>query len=79
MEWLEVLGVIALFAFIGGAIGEILMKLIFATKPIGTLRIDTSDSDGPYLFLELNKDINEFYEEDQVVLMVNTENFISQK
>lgn len=75
MEWI----VIITFALLGGLIGTVLMKLISPTKPIGTLRIDTSDPDGPFLFLELDKPVGDFYKESQVTLKVSTENYISPK
>ena len=48
-------------------------------KPVGTLRIDTSDPDGPYLFLELHTSINEVMLHKTVTLDVNLESYISQK
>lgn len=48
-------------------------------KPVGTLRIDTSDPDGPYLFLELHTPINEVMRHKIVTLDVNLESYISQK
>lgn len=46
---------------------------------IGTLRIDTSDPDGPFMFLELSKDVNAVASKKYVVLKVNLKNYISQK
>lgn len=48
-------------------------------KSVGTLRIDTSDPDGPYLFLELHTPISEVMRHKQVTMNVSTENYISQK
>lgn len=45
---------------------------------VGTLRIDTSDPDGPYLFLELHIPVNEVVKQKQVTLDVNTQSYISQ-
>lgn len=47
--------------------------------PVGTLRIDTSDPDGPYLFLELHTGVGEVMQHKQVTMNVSTENYISQK
>lgn len=47
-------------------------------KPVGTLRVDTSDPDGPYLFLELHTPVNEVMQQKQVTLDVNTKSYISQ-
>lgn len=46
---------------------------------VGTLRIDTSDPDGPYLFLELHTGVGEVMRHKQVTMDVSTENYISQK
>ena len=48
-------------------------------KPIGTLRVDSSDPDGPYLFLELATDPNVIKKEKYVLLKVDTRSYISQK
>ena len=79
MHWL----LVCLLGFIFGSV----MTFIFCVHShrksiipeIGVLRIDTSDpEDGPYLFLELDRNINSFYNESKVSLRVNTENYISQ-
>lgn len=65
---------------VGLIVGIIGVAFIFRQKPVGTLRIDTSDPDGPYPFLELPPD--GFYtiqNKKYVVLKVNTESYISQK
>ncbi len=45
---------------LGYIIGRIIKidKLDSKKQPIGTLHIETSDPDGPYLFLELSKDVS---------------------
>ena len=48
-------------------------------KPIGTLRVDSSDPDGPYLFLELETDPDFIKKEKYVLLKVDTKSYISQK
>ena len=48
-------------------------------KPIGTLRVDSSDPDGPYLFLELETDPNVIKKEKYILLKVDTKSYISQK
>lgn len=78
MDWmLMVVGLVGLG--IGIIIGRYISKSTYQTKPIGTLRIDTSDSDGPYLFLELDKNVGDIYSEEYVCFRVNTENYLSQK
>ena len=62
---------------IGVLIGCILKIIIFRTRSVGSLRIDTSDpNDGPYLFLELSKDIGEIYRKKYVTFKVSLKNFI---
>lgn len=48
-------------------------------SPIGTLRVDSSDPDGPYMFLELETDPSVIKKEKYVTLKVNTKSYISQK
>lgn len=78
MDWmLVIVGLIGLV--IGLLIGRYISKSTYQTKPIGTLRIDTSDSDGPYMFLELDKNIGDICLEEYVRLRVSTESYLSQK
>lgn len=46
---------------------------------VGTLRIDTSDPDGPYMFLELEVGVEEVISKKHVSLEVSTENYISRR
>ena len=46
-----------IYIFIGFAIG-LVAAIIYYGKPQGNLRVDRSDSDGPYFFLEINKPIS---------------------
>ena len=63
---------------LGIVIGCVLTLLILRVKAVGTLRVDTSDPDGPYLFLELLKDVGPISAKKYVILKVNTQNYISQ-
>lgn len=49
------------------------------SEEVGTLRVDRSDSDGPYLFLELHTDVEEVMRRKKVTFGVNVENYISQE
>lgn len=65
---------------IGLVVGILTSAFIFRQKPVGTLRIDTSDPDGPYPFLEIPPD--EFYairSKNYITLKVSTESYISHK
>ena len=59
-------------------IGGYILGIYHAKQnPIGTLRIDSSDPDGPYLFLELETDPNVLKKEKYVTLKVDTKSYIS--
>ncbi|WP_303045837.1 hypothetical protein [Turicimonas muris] len=64
---------------IGIVVGSIITRIIIRPLDFGTLRIDTSDPDGPFMFLELSKDVNTVASKKYVVLKVNLKNYISQK
>ena len=48
-------------------------------EAVGDLRIDRSDPDGPYLFLELDKPLSSFEQDEYVVFRIKNENYISHK
>jgi len=64
---------------IGIVVGSIITRIIIRLLDIGTLRIDTSDPDGPFMFLELSKDVDTVASKKYVILKVNLKNYISQK
>lgn len=64
---------------IGILIGFVGTFFIHRKRPVGFLRIDESDSDGPYLFLELKKSVNEIATQKKVLLEVKREDFIPHK
>lgn len=74
--WLDILACIVLIAS-GIPIG-IFIQIYITRKckeqPSGTIHIETSDPDGPYMFLELEEDI---LRKDEVLLKVDTQNYIS--
>ena len=63
----------------GFTIGRILAVRKYYKEPIGTLRVDSSDPDGPYLFLELETTPSVIKKEKTVLLKVDTKSYISQK
>ena len=66
------------FIFLGGfVLGILIEKILIKSSRIGTLRIDNSDGDGPYLFLELSKSISSFNKRKRVFMTVKEENYIS--
>lgn len=74
---------IAIGALIGLIIGFITAILIFKTKnrSVGTLQIDRTNefSSGPYLFLELKKDPQDFMYEKRATFDILLENLGSRK
>ena len=65
-----------IYILIGILIGFVVTSIIHRKHPIGFLRIDRYDPDGPYLFLELKKSVNEIMTQKTVLLEVKRENFI---
>lgn len=62
---------------IGILVGIVCTTVATHTKSVGCLRVVTSDpDDGPYLFLELSKDIGEIYRKKYVIFKVSLKNFI---
>ena len=67
------------YVVVGIMIGFVVSSIIRRKQPVGFLRIDKSDPDGPYLFLELKKNINEIITQKTVLLEVKREDFIPHK
>ena len=68
-------------AFIAGLlVGGLIVTIISRhKKAIGSLRVETSDPDGPYLFLELNDgNISELLRKRHVILNVKAGDRASQ-
>lgn len=74
MGWWIVLALIT-----GLAIGYFTANWSLHKKSSGCVRIDNSDGEGPYLFLELGSDPNALSKKKYVTFEVKYENFISQK
>ena len=68
-----------IYVVIGILIGFIGASVIRRKHPVGFLRMDKSDPDGPYLFLELKKSISEIVTQKTVLLEVKREDFIPHK
>lgn len=64
---------------VGAIIGVTLSCIFRKRKAVGVLRIDRSDSDGPYIFLELKKGVSDIAIHKTILLEVKEEDFISQK
>lgn len=68
-----------IYVVVGILIGFAVSAINRRKHPVGFLRIDKSDPDGPYLFLELKKSINEIVTQKTVLLEVKREDFIPHK
>lgn len=55
---------------LGAVFGAVAATCVFSRAGIGTLQIAFSDLDGPYLFLELAKNVESFAVKKYVVLKV---------
>ena len=67
------------YVVVGIMIGFVVSSIIRRKNPVGFLRIDKSDPDGPYLFLELKKSVNEIIAQRTILLEVKREDFIPHK
>ena len=68
-----------IYVVVGILIGFVVSSFIRRKHPVGFLRIDKSDPDGPYLFLELKKSVNEIIAQRTILLEVKREDFIPHK
>lgn len=69
-----------LFTMLGIVIGRVITMHYMGEKLIGTLHLETSDPDGPYLFLELDHNGMERIEKNKHALVhVDTKSYISRK
>lgn len=64
---------------IGNITGCLITKSVIFSNRIGTLRIDNSDEDGPYTFLEAKEDVNRIAMRRYVILDVNYSNYLTQE
>ena len=62
---------------LGVLVGIVLMGIVFRFFMVGTLRVDHSDPDGPFLFLELSKRVESVTSKKYVVMRVKAKDFIS--
>lgn len=69
--------VIGLLCFLSFSVGIGVTFLYFKKTRIGKLHIETSDPDGPLLFVELKQPIEYLMDKNEVVLEIDTENYIS--
>lgn len=69
-----------IFMLLLGFVAGWIVRNIFEKTPVsGTLRVDSSDPDGPYLFLELEENIDIVKRKDCITLKVDNSGYLSQK
>lgn len=65
---------------IGWFLGLVFIYIIFRWLTAGHLRVDRSDPyDGPYLFLELHKSVEDTTKNNYVLLRIKEEDFVPRK
>lgn len=65
---------------VGVITGCVITTMVLRSRAIGYMRVDRSDpDDGPYLFLELKRDVSDICSKKYVTCEVKVENFISHK
>lgn len=69
--------IIGLLCFLSFSAGIGVTFLYFKKTRIGKLHVETSDPDGPFLFVELHRTIDFVKTRDIVILEVDTENYVS--
>lgn len=69
--------IIGLLCFLSFSAGIGVTFLYFKNIRIGKLHIETSDPDGPLLFVELHRSIDFIKTRDFIVLEVDTKNYVS--
>lgn len=70
---------LAIIFALGVLVGAIFTGIIFRLFLVGTLRVDHSDPDGPFLFLELSKRVEAVISKKYVLLRVRAKDFIPHK
>lgn len=70
---------LALIFLAGVSLGISIVSIIFKAYFVGTLRVDKSDPDESYMFLELDKGMGSISSKKHVILRVKLENYISHK
>lgn len=70
-----------LFMLIAGLLfGLGIAQIIFLRKkdePVGALRVDQSDPDGPYIFLELYESVEDLSKRKEAIVEVKIQDYVS--
>lgn len=76
---IELVLAVVLALILGIVIGIVFTRIFLKPKVRGSVVIDRSDPDGPYLFLELTGSISKMSKEKYVNFKVKNQNYISPK
>lgn len=68
-----------LFFILGMAVGVAAIYIWLTAKSDGSLRIGSSDPDGPYMFLEVRRSIEDIRKKPFVILRVNLKSYLTRK
>ena len=69
-----------LLFLLGFVFGIVFFLICLVVRSVGTLRVDQSDpTEQPYLFLELDKPVENIIKEKYVLFKVIKKNFVSQE
>lgn len=60
----------------GVFMGYILCKILLRPKSVGCIRIDNSDGEGPYMFLELDESVDNLSKRHYAYVEIKKENLI---
>lgn len=71
------------FMLIAGLLfGLGIAQIVFLRKkddPVGALRVDQSDPDGPYIFLELYESVEDLSKRKEAIVEVKIQDYVSHK
>ena len=68
-----------LFFILGMAVGVAAIYIWLTAKSDGTLRIDSYDPDGLYMFLEVRRSTEDIRKKPFVILRVNLKSYLTRK
>lgn len=64
---------------LGVVVGCIIAIIVSRVKSVGSLRCDSVDEDGPYLFLELSRSVYTILQRKYITLKVDADRHFTQK
>lgn len=71
MEWLIWIVLIVIAFILGVEVTERRFANQYKNKIVGSLKIDTSDPDGPYIFAEFSKPVEKIFSNKYIVMKID--------